>query len=196
MEELIEMKEYLKSSDHPYRYATSKMFKTVKAFQKLARAADALMAVTIGDVRYVMVVDIPPSYVASRFHMSEVNRRFFRLARNVEGFTELFILANSLLALQLPDCNVSSRLIVISGKYYTSTPLSAGPLCRAKQFAKFYVDLVEIRSGYTSYVASALMRYLQVEDRGDLYAIVRNMTQTERLSEKEREALGALLSKI
>lgn len=195
-DELIEMKEYLKSSDYPYRYKTSETFKTVRAFQKLARAADALMAVTVGDVRYVMVVDIPPSYVASRSHMSEVNRRFLRLARNVEGFTELFVLANSLLALQLPDCNVASRLISISGKFYTSTPLSAGPLCRARHFAQFYVDLVEAGSKYTSYVASALLRYLQVEDRGDLYAIVRNMSQTERLGEKERGALAALLGKI
>lgn len=195
-DELIEMKEYLKSSASPYKFKTSETLRTLVAFQKLARAADVFMSVRIGDVRYVMVVDIPPSYIASRSHMSEVNRRFLRLAGNVEGFTELYILANSLLALQLPNCNVSSRLIAISGKYYTSTPLSVEPLCRAKSFARFYVDLVGIGSKYTSYVASALLRYIQVGDRGDLYSIVRNMTQTERLTQGEREALGRLLSSV
>lgn len=196
-DELVEMKEYLKWSSRPYKLKTSEVFKTSCGIAKLAEAADRIMRVRIGDVNYVMVIEVPPEKIHERMRMAEVNRRFFEMARGDLGFTELFVLANALLAQTLGgNCNVPARLVLIRDPYYTSLPLSASSLCREREFAQFYLDLVRARSGYTSYVASALLRYLQTGDVGELYAVVRNMTQSRRLTSAERDAVSRLVARI
>ncbi len=193
-DELVEMKEYLKSSTHLYRYTTSRTFRTSRGIAKLARAADRLFGVRVGDARYVMVIEVPPEEVARRERMARVNREFHGTRHGDLGYTELLMLANSVLARALGgNCDVAARLVMIRDQFYTSMPLSVKPLCRELGAAELYIGLVRARSSYTPYVASALLRYVQLEDRGELYAVARNMAQTRRLSPAERDALARFL---
>ncbi|MEM1664160.1 MAG: hypothetical protein QXD96_08565 [Pyrobaculum sp.] len=195
-DEIIEMKEYLKSSAYLRSYKTSETFKTTSAIDKLASAANRVMSVRIGDVSYVFIVDLESRDVSTRAKMGEVNREFHRLVSRDMGFTEAYILASSIVATKLSVCEVPSRVVLIRENFYTSLPLSVVPLCRRREFANFYIDLVQARSEYREAVASALLIYLQTRDEGRLYEIIRNMTQTQRLKAAERSALTKLASRI
>jgi hypothetical protein len=131
----------------------------------------------------------------------DMNRQFLRLASGGLGYTELYMLATALAARHSPGR--LARLVLIKEKYFTSTPLgaSAGPYDEAfyrlfRKFADFYVGLVEAKSQYTEAVASALLAYIQTRDLSRLYSILRNMTQTEKLTSKERQVLNGLLEQV
>jgi len=206
--ELVEFKEYVKWSARPYKVKTSEKFVTLKGFEKVAKLADKIFKVRLGDKSYLMIIEVPPEYVNFRQVMSNVNKRFHAMAPKVAdelGFTGLFVLANALLAEATPDCNLLvARMAVISGNSFTTMMLTPAPLCKMREFAKFYINLVDVKSSYAKPVASALLAYMQNYDEverdvGPLYGIVRNTAHAmsrAKLSKEEREALERLVEAV
>jgi len=201
-DEVVEVKEFLKSTAYLYKLKTSEVFRTVSGLSKLARAADVLFRVTVGEDDLLAFIDVDGRKFEERHEIIDMNRRFLRLASGGGlGYTELYMLATTLAAKYSPGR--LAKLVLIKEKYFTSTPLgaSAGLDDKAfyvlfRKFADFYIGLVEARSQYTEAVASALLAYLQTRDLSHLYGILRNMTQTEKLTSKERQVLNGLLEQV
>ena len=200
-DEVVEVKEYLKSTTHLYKLKTSETFRTVPGLSKLAKAADVLFRVAVGDDVLLAFIDVDGRKLEDRQKIMDMNRQFLRLASGGLGYTELYMLATALAARHSPGR--LARLVLIKEKYFTSTPLgaSASPDDEAfyrlfRKFADFYIGLVEAKSQYTEAVASALLAYIQTRDLSRLYSILRNMTQTEKLTSKERQVLNGLLEQV
>jgi hypothetical protein len=200
-EEVVEVKEHLKSTTYLYKLKTSETFRTVPGLMKLAEVADMLFKVPVGDDVLLAFIDIDGRRLEDREKIINMNRQFLRLASSGLGYTELYMLATALAARYSPGR--LARLVLIKEKYFTSMPLgaSASPYDEAfyklfRKFADFYIGLVEAKSQYTEAVASALLAYIQTRDLSRLYSILRNMTQTERLTSKERQVLKGLLEQL
>jgi len=200
-DEVVEVKEHLKSTTYLYELRTSETFRTVPGLMKLAEAADVLFRVAVGDEVLLAFIDVDGRRVEDRERMINMNRQFLRLASGGLGYTELYMLATALAARHSPGR--LARLVLIKEKYFTSMPLgaSASPYDEAfyslfRKFADFYIGLVEAKSQYTEAIASALLTYIQTRDLSRLYSILRNMTQTEKLTSKERQVLNGLLQQL
>jgi len=204
-EDLVEFKEYVKWSAKLYKIKTSGTFATLGGIGKIAEAADKLFNVRIRDKSHLMIIDVPPEYVDFRQVMSAVNRRFHAIVAKAAGrlgFTELFILANALLVEHAPDCrHISAKMAIISKKLFTSVELTPAPLCVRREFARFYVDLVNVKSEYSDYVASALLTYMQTYDEvkrdpAPLYTILRSMSAKRDMTKGEQNALKKLAEAV
>jgi len=200
-DEVVEVKEYLKSTTYLYKLKTSETFRTVPGLMKLAKAADVLFRAAVGDEVLLAFIDVDGRKLEDREKMINMNRQFLRLTSSGLGYTELYMLATALAARYSPGR--LARLVLIKEKYFTSMPLgaSASPYDEAfyslfRKFADFYIGLVEAKSQYTEAVASALLTYIQTRDLSRLYSILRNMTQTEKLTSKERQILNGLLQQL
>lgn len=199
-DELIEMKEYLKTSRYLYRYKTSETFRTVKGFEKLANLADTLFRVRIGDDNVLVFIDFGRE-VIGRTEISRINRDFLRLARRGLDYVEAVVLAVSLIARSLPSYHISrASLLIVSKTHYTSVPLPIRNIYRKRvgAYAEFYIGLLEKAqaSKLIPLVASNLLLYFQTEDEGYLYNILRAATQSQRLAQEEREQLIALVGSL
>jgi len=200
-DEVVEVKEHLKSTTYLYELKTSETFRTVPGLDKLAETADVLFRVVVGDDVLLAFIDVDGRKLEDRERMINMNRQFLRLASGGLGYTELYMLATALAARYSPGR--LARLVLIKEKYFTSMPLgaSASPYDEAfyrlfRRFADFYIGLVEAKSQYTEAIASALLTYIQTRDLSRLYSILRNMTQTEKLTSKERQILNGLLQQL
>jgi hypothetical protein len=207
--EVVEVKEHLKSTKYLYKLETSKTFRTVPGFKKLAEVANMLFRVSVGDDVLHTFIDVDGRRIEDREKIINMNRQFLRLASGGLGYTELYMLATALAARHSPGR--LARLVLIKEKYFTSMPLGAfsnpeerageDPRVRAfynlfSKFADFYIGLVEAKSQYTEAVASALLTYIQTQDFSRLFSILRNMTQTEKLTSRERQVLNGLLEQF
>ena len=194
-EELIEMKEFLKSSIYLYTLKTSGTFKTLSAFDKLNQMADYVFRVCFHDDCHLAIVEVAGYDLASR-DMSSINREFLRFMNKLRlTYTPAYVLAMSLAVRHLARCQEAEvRLVRIKGSYYTSIPLQHRLLCNLKPLANFYIDLVEAGSGYVESVASKILEVVQTDDRCKIYGGLRNMSQTRKLDIREREALDKLVA--
>lgn len=206
---LPEFMEYLKRHAMPWKDSikTSNMFEVPTAVVKLASALDAVMGVGIGGKRYTVVVEMDEAfdlhYSAERLErMANINRelRQFYKAKLVEnlGYTGLYMAAVALFNLAV---GVEWRwgegraaFVIYSGEraWPNITPMSAIPA----PYAVFYLRIARAGSDYAKSVAEALLRYVRTGDLAELYSIIRNMTQTKKLAQAEREALEGLLAHI
>jgi hypothetical protein len=200
-DEIVEVKEYLKSSTYLHKLKTAETFKTTSGFSKLAKVADAMFRVTVGEDSLLAFIDVDGRELETRQNIRNMNMHFLRLASGGLGYTELYMLATALAVKYSPGKLV--RLVLIKDKYFTSTPLGASAEAGDKafyrlfeRFADFYIGLVEAKSQYTMVVASALLAYIQTRDLSHLYGILRNTTQTEKLTPKERQVLNGLLEQV
>lgn len=221
---LPEFMEYLKRHAMPWRDSikTSNIFEVPTAVVKLAGALDMVMGVKIRGKRYTVVLEMDEAfnlhYSAERLKkMADINRelrQFFR-QRLVEdlGYTGLYMAAVSLFSKALRGegrwGEEKAAFVVYSGKsgggktkksrlptqdiwWPNITPMVALPW----QYAEFYLSIARAGSDYAKPVAEALLRYIRTGDLVELYSIIRNMTQTKRLTQAEREALKGLLEHI
>lgn len=208
-EVLPEFMEYLKRHSMPWKEGikTSNVFEVPTAVVKLADALDAVMGVGIGGKRYTVVLELDEAlslhYSAERLEkMADINRelrQFFR-PRLVEdlGYTGLYMVAVSLFNIVLGGdvrgTEGRAAFVIYSGdrSWPNITPMAALP----KPYAHFYLSIARAGSDYAKPVAEALLRYIRTGDLVELYSIIRNMTQTKRLTQAEREALKGLLEHI
>ena len=208
-EVLPEFMEYLKRHSMPWKEGikTSNVFEVPTAVVKLADALDAVMGVGIGGKRYTVVLELDEAlslhYSAERLEkMADINRelrQFFR-PRLVEdlGYTGLYMVAVSLFNIVLGSdvrgTEGRAAFVIYSGdrSWPNITPMAALP----KPYAHFYLSIARAGSDYAKPVAEALLRYIRTGDLVELYSIIRNMTQTKRLTQAEREALKGLLEHI
>lgn len=189
-DKLIEMKEYLKSSKRPYSQRTSKTFYTTIALWRLAEASSQFN-IRIGDTKLFAVIEVPREILGRR-ELGELNRRFRQLASNL-NYVEAYMLATSLVATALKNCVMArAKFVTIRDRFYTSTSLPVENLCRKRHFAEFYVELVRSKSDFVDVVASALFTYAQTGRTTALYDIIRNTSQTKRLSKGDVEALARI----
>ncbi|MGC8988300.1 hypothetical protein [Infirmifilum sp.] len=204
--ELIEMKEYLKSSIHPHEFKTSETYKTIKAFAELSKAADRYFKVKIGGDSVLVFVEAGREIIGRR-DLGEINKDFQRLAwarasKSSKGglsFSEAFVLAVALLVTRLKNCRyASARLLVIKDNYYTSSQLPVTALCDKSPYAWFYVNLYRKApsSELIEPTSTALLTYMQTRSPTLLYQILRNATQARRLTPPEMEEVVNLARHI
>jgi len=195
-EEIVEVKEYLKSSRYLYAFKTSETYRTVEGLRKLATAADRLFRIKIGDDFLLAMIDVGSRDISSRQGAKLVNEEFTSLASGELSYTAAYVLAASLVARHVPRGR--AQLVLIRGSYFTSVPIDVSWMRNrlTMKFAGFYINLVKSRSDLVDSVASALLAALQTGDVAHLYEIVRNMAQTRQLNDSERKALQSLLADI
>jgi hypothetical protein len=185
------MKEFLKVSKTPHSIKTSETYFTTVAIKKLAEASQ-LFSVTIGETRLFAVIEVPREILGLKV-LGDLNREFERLVGGL-SFIDAYILAASLLVNAIQKCRQArARLVLMYDNYFTSLPLQVENLCRGRQFASFYIDLVRNKSDFVDTVASALLIYIQTGRISPLYDIIRNMAQTKRLKPAEAKALYELV---
>jgi hypothetical protein len=194
-EDLIEMKEYLKNSKILYKKRTSETYRTLSAFNKLSSLADKMLKVCFGDECLLAIIDLSKN-ISAIPKITEINLEFNNLMKKLRlNYIEGYVLALSLVVHKIPKCeNPRADLVLIKSNYYTRIPLPAENLCRIRHFAKFYLDLAKAKSTHLSEVASALLSYVQTRDEHLLYDILRSFSQTRKLTEMEKKALGDLLA--
>lgn len=206
---LPEFMEYLKRHSMPWKESikTSNVFEVPTAVVKMANALDAVMGVGMGGRRYTVVLELDEAfslqYSAERLErMADINkelRQFFkpRLVENL-GYTGLYMVAVSLfnktLGREVWGGGGRAAFVIYSGErsWPNMTPMAALPM----PYAYFYLAIARAGSDYAKPVAEALLRYIRTGDLAELYSIIRNMTQTKRLTAAEREALQRLLEHI
>lgn len=194
--EIVEVKEYLKSSKYLYAFKTSETYRTVEGLRKLAAAADRLFRIKIGDSFLLAMIDVGSRDISSRQGVKLVNEEFTSLASGELSYTAAYVLAASLVARHVPRGR--AQLVLIRGSYFTSVPIDVSWMQNRliMKFAGFYINLVKSRSDLVDSVASALLAALHTGEVAYLYEIVRNMAQTKRLNDSERRALQSLLVDI
>ncbi len=195
-DEIIEVKEFLKSTKYLYSFKTSETYRTVEGLRKLATAADRLFRVKIGDDFLLAMIDVGSREVTTRQEMKLVNEEFVSIASGGLSYTAAYVLAASLVAKHVS--RGQAQLVLIRGPYFTSVPIGVSWLRNRliMKFAGFYINLAKSRSELVDSIASALLAALQTGDVAYLYEVVRNMVQTEQLNAGERKALQSLLVDI
>ena len=206
---LPEFMEYLKRHAMPWRDSvkTSNIFEVPTAVVKLASALDMVMGVGIGGKRYTVVLEMDEAfnlhYSAERLEkMANINwelRQFYK-PKLVEalGYTGLYMAAVALFNVAVSGEGQwgegRASFVIYSGErsWPNVTPMAALPA----PYAVFYLRIARAGSDYAKPVAEALLRYIRTGDLAELYSIIRNMTQTKRLTQVEREALEGLLARI
>ncbi|MCX8136985.1 hypothetical protein [Pyrobaculum aerophilum] len=203
-EVLPEFMEYLKRHSMPWKenIKTSNIFEVPTAVVKMANALDAVMGVSIGGKRYTVVLELDEAlnlhYSAEKLEkMADINRelRQFLKPSLVEnlGYTGLYMVAVSLFNTTLGGEGKAAFMIYSGERSWPNiTPVAALP----KPYAYFYLAIARAGSDYAKPVAGALLRYIRTGDLAELYSIIRNMTQTKRLTAAEKEALQRLLERI
>ena len=212
-----EYMEHIEWLERPFKKKSREAVFVPAAYVKLANALDFVMGFTLKSKRFTVVVELDALMRAEPVElmaMQEINKKLKGLYGQIDklGYTGLYMAAISLFADVLDRFKnvpyVSSLIgslkykprggdlfVIYSGErsWPTMAPLYLLPnIC----YARFYLSIAQVGSDYAKPVAEALLRYIRTGDSAELYSIIRNMTQTEKLTQDERKALNELLVRI
>ena len=212
-----EYMEHIEWLERPFKKKAKKAVFVPAAYVKLAKALDFVMGFSLKDKRFTVVVELDALMRAEPVElmaMQEINKKLKGLYGQISklGYNGLYMAAISLFTDVLDRLRTvpyasslfdslkhkprgGDLFVVYSGERSlpTMAPLYLLP---DVHYARFYLSIARAGSDYAKPVAEALLRYIRTGDLAELYSIIRNMTQTKRLTQAEREALEGLLAHI